>query len=69
MLFPRRLLMHSIGLGGFYYSVAAFEAPEDPSLRMSGKIQVRWSEGQHPKFHPADEFQKPLDPWEPRRDS
>ena len=66
--FPQRLLVHSIGLGGFYYSVVALEAVEDSSHMKTGLQQVRWSDQHHPRFQPADEFQIPLVPWEPRRD-
>ena len=66
---PSRVLVHSIGLGGFYYSVGAFETAEAPGKGMqSGIIEVRWSTLHHPRFQPADEFQKPLTPWKPRHD-
>ena len=66
---PTRMLTHSIGLGGFYYSVAAFAAiSEATDLNRTGMFQVQWSKTRHPLFQPADEFQKPLQPWEPRQD-
>ncbi|MCA9727518.1 MAG: beta-ketoacyl-[acyl-carrier-protein] synthase family protein [Candidatus Eisenbacteria bacterium] len=65
---PTRALVHSIGLGGFYYSAAALEAVEDEAAMQTGMVQVRWSEQHHPRFQPAEEFQRPLVPWNPRRD-
>jgi 3-oxoacyl-[acyl-carrier-protein] synthase II len=65
---PRRVLVHSIGLGGFYYSAAAFEAVPGPA-RQTGTLRVRWSEGHNPKFLPADDYQRRLTPWEPRGDA
>ncbi len=65
---PERVLVHSIGLGGFYYSAAAFEAVEDSGSMQTGAISVKWSDEKHPIFQPTEEFQKPLTPWEPRRD-
>ena len=63
-----KVLVHSIGLGGFYYSVAAFEKPPD-AAGMTGLIKVAWSkDGGESKFHPSEEFQKPLVPWSPRED-
>jgi hypothetical protein len=62
-----RVLMHAIGLGGFYYSAAAFEQPPG-SRRQTGLMQVKWSEEHNPKFAPAEEYQKPLTPWAPRQD-
>ena len=67
-LFPSRVLTHSIGLGGFYYSVGAFEAPAAADDQATGFHQVKWSDRQHPRFTPTEEFQKPLVPWQPRRD-
>lgn len=67
LLSPRRVLMHSIGLGGFYYSAAAFER-ESAAVELgtlTGRSQVRWSPGHHPRFPIAQEFSKPLSPWEP----
>jgi 3-oxoacyl-[acyl-carrier-protein] synthase II len=64
---PQRVLVHSIGLGGFYYSAAAFEAVPDDALHKTGFLQVRWSEGAGLRFHPEEEFQKPLEPWSPRQ--
>lgn len=66
--FPQRVLVHSIGLGGFYYAAAAFEAVEDSAAMETGKFQVKWSEDSHAVFRPADEFQRPLSPWTPRAD-
>lgn len=63
-----RVLVHSIGLGGFYYSAAAFEQPFD-DWTLTGLQQVRWSGGHNPRFAPAEEFTRPLTPWEPRRDA
>ncbi len=62
-----RVLVHSIGLGGFYYSAAAFEDGgwgDDENL--TGNLQVRWSEAHHPRHLPAPEFQEPLKPWRGR---
>lgn len=64
---PQRVLMHSIGLGGFYYSAAAFEGVT-ADAGQTGMFQVKWSELQNAKFQPAEEFQRPLKPWRPRRD-
>lgn len=64
----RRVLMHAIGLGGFYYSAAAFEQPP-VERRQTGLIQVKWSEEHNPKFAPAEKYLKPLTPWEPRSDA
>lgn len=61
-----RVLVHAIGLGGFYYSAAAFE--REPEARSTGFLQVKWSDAHNPKFAPADDFQRPLIPWEPRSD-
>lgn len=66
--FPQRCLVHSIGLGGFYYSVGAFEAVDDAGEMQTGELQVRWSEDGHPIFKPRAEFERPLTPWGPRRD-
>jgi 3-oxoacyl-[acyl-carrier-protein] synthase II len=64
---PRRVLVHSIGLGGFYYSAAAFE--HTPTVAgNTGLLRVQWSEGHNQKFAPAEEFTRPLVPWEPRQD-
>ncbi len=67
-LWPRTALVHSIGLGGFYYSVGAFETTRDDDAAVTGIHQVKWSELQHKRFKPADEFQKMLEPWEARSD-
>lgn len=66
-VFPQRVLVHAIGLGGFYYSAAAFEAVQDDASNVTGLLQVRWSQGANPRFLPVEEFQKPLLPWEPRQ--
>jgi 3-oxoacyl-[acyl-carrier-protein] synthase II len=63
-----RVLVHAIGLGGFYYSAAAFEGPRQ-ERRQTGFRQVKWSEDHNPKFAPAEEYTRPLVPWEPRRDA
>lgn len=66
---PRSVLLHAIGLGGFYYSVAALTAPADSgSARTTGRLRVQWSAGAHPRFKPSPEFDKPLAPWRPRQD-
>ena len=62
---PQRVLVHSIGLGGFYYSAAAFEA-EGEGLGKTGLHQVVWSHDAPGRFQPAGEFRKPLKPWSPR---
>jgi 3-oxoacyl-[acyl-carrier-protein] synthase II len=64
-----RGLVHSIGLGGFYYSAAAFEAVQPSSPARTGHLQVRWSDDHNRKFLPADEFTKPLIPWQARQDT
>lgn len=63
---PSRVVMHSIGLGGFYYSAAAFEAVPDVALYQTGLMKVQWSELHNPKYLPREEFQRPLTPWRPR---
>jgi 3-oxoacyl-[acyl-carrier-protein] synthase II len=65
---PERVLVHAIGLGGFYYSAAAFEGEPATVGGHTGLMRVKWSEGHNPKFAPAEEYQKPLTPWEPRGD-
>ncbi|MGH7717599.1 MAG: beta-ketoacyl-[acyl-carrier-protein] synthase family protein [Gemmatimonadaceae bacterium] len=65
---PERVLVHSIGLGGFYYSAAAFEGEPD-ARGQTGLMRVRWSEGHNPKFAPAEEYTRPLTPWAPRQDA
>jgi len=64
----RRLLVHSIGLGGFYYSAAALEGEAEPDLSKTGLFQVVWSKDIDPRFKPAEDFQKPLEPWSPREE-
>ncbi len=66
---PRRVLVHSIGLGGFYYSAAAIERMPDDVGEVTGVHQVVWSEGATSRFAPASDFQKPLTPWRPRQDA
>ena len=66
---PQHVLVHSIGLGGFYYSAAAFEAAEPMESRHTGLHTVRWSDGHNPRFLPADEYTRPLNPWEARHDA
>ncbi len=65
---PARAIVHSIGLGGFYYSVAAFSVPPSDESAVTGELTVRWSAGATSRFKPAEDFQKPLTPWKPRRD-
>jgi len=65
---PERVLIHSIGLGGFYYSAAALEVNEDDADAHTGVHTVQWSDEAHPKFQPAPEFRETLEPWEPRAD-
>jgi hypothetical protein len=65
---PQRVLVHAIGLGGFYYSAAAFEAPNAQggfNENLSGMIRVGWSRSAHPRYKPTELFQKPLVPWRP----
>jgi len=61
------VLVHSIGLGGFYYSGAVFAGVDDELMR-TGLLQVRWSEQEHPRFQPSPAFDQPLRPWAPRAD-
>ncbi len=62
-----RALVHAIGIGGMYYSAAAFEKPglaagaEDGT--MTGMLRVGWSRAAHPRYKPTEEFQAPLKPW------
>jgi 3-oxoacyl-[acyl-carrier-protein] synthase II len=63
---PRRVLVHAIGLGGFYYSVAAFADVPEAITNVSGVLRVRWSPSAGPRFVPVQELQKPLTPWKPR---
>ncbi len=65
----QRVLVHSIGLGGFYYSAAAFEQVRTFDARQSGMLTVKWSDGHNPRFLPADEYTRPLAPWEARHDA
>jgi 3-oxoacyl-(acyl-carrier-protein) synthase len=72
---PSRVLVHAIGLGGFYYSAAAFEAPELTQLQsgaawqnLSGVLRVTWSMRAHPRYKPTEMFQKPLVPWRSTED-
>lgn len=64
-----RVLVHSIGLGGFYYSVGAFARFEGFDSTASGTFQVAWSKGAHARFTPTAEYQRPLVPWRPRQDA
>jgi 3-oxoacyl-[acyl-carrier-protein] synthase II len=64
--FPERVITHSIGLGGFYYSAAAFGAVPSDDTGMTGAMQVRWSADANRRFLPQMEFQRPLEPWSPR---
>jgi hypothetical protein len=66
---PAHALVHSIGLGGFYYSVGAFTATDVAFGTQTGLHKVRWSAAGHPIFRPQSEFERPLAPWTPRRDS
>ena len=61
-----RVLVHAIGLGGFYYSVGAFAAVGGDAADATGLHRVVWSQDGSPRFEPAEEFQKPLAPWHPR---
>jgi hypothetical protein len=63
-----RVLLHSIGLGGFFYSAGAFVRVEGFDSAASGMIRVAWSRGAHPRFVPAGEYQRPITPWRPRQD-
>ncbi len=70
---PDRVLVHAIGLGGFYYSVAGFEEPEveewqDLPAAQTGQGREVWSVKGHPRCRPTDRFREPLSPWRPRRD-
>jgi 3-oxoacyl-[acyl-carrier-protein] synthase II len=65
---PRRVLVHSIGLGGFYYSAAAFE-PAPEAGNMTGMMRVQWSDEHNPRFLPTEEYTRPLSPWAPRQDA
>jgi hypothetical protein len=62
------VLLHAIGLGGFYSSAAALAAVNEVESERTGIHTVQWSEGGHPRFTPAAEFQRPLTPWRPRSD-
>jgi 3-oxoacyl-[acyl-carrier-protein] synthase II len=66
---PGPVVVHCIGLGGFYYSAAVFSPHGEQDMLKTGILQVQWSKEHHPRFQPAGEFQKPLTPWSPRRDS
>ena len=65
---PRNAVVHSIGLGGFYYSIGAFTGTPVSSPTQTGVARVKWSATGHPIFRPANEFERPLTPWSPRRD-
>ena len=45
-------LVHSIGLGGFYYSVGAFKCVETPAAMQTGMAKVKWSAAGHRIFDP-----------------
>jgi 3-oxoacyl-[acyl-carrier-protein] synthase II len=62
---PESVVVHSIGLGGFYYSAAAFEAVEQDEDVTTGQGQVVWSAKGHPRFRPTESFRKPLEPMRP----
>lgn len=62
---PERVLVHAIGLGGFYYSAAGFEAVDDESAE-TGQGQVVWSARGHPRFRPGERYRRALEPWRPR---
>lgn len=60
----QKVLVHSIGLGGFYYSAAAFERGDwGGEANVTGLGNVEWSAAHHPKHLPAPEFQEPIEPW------
>lgn len=59
----QRVLVHAIGLGGFYYSALALEAI--PESAATGTGQVVWSRDGHPHFRPLEPYQRPLEPWAP----
>jgi 3-oxoacyl-[acyl-carrier-protein] synthase II len=65
---PKRVLVHAIGLGGFYYSVGAFAAVPEAITNASGTFTVRWSPATAGRFIPVQEYQRPLTPWKPRGD-
>ena len=69
---PERVLVHAIGLGGFYYSVAGFAEPDEVAgggpAPQTGAGRVVWSAKGHPRFRPAERYRQPLQPWRPRRD-
>ncbi len=65
----KRVLVHSIGLGGFYYSAAAFERGSwDMEQNLTGLGVVQWSNRHHPRHLPTPEYQEPLEPWKTRGD-
>jgi len=45
-----------------------FQAFHEDDMDHTGMAQVQWSDTQHPKFKPSEEFLKPLEPWKPRSD-
>jgi 3-oxoacyl-[acyl-carrier-protein] synthase II len=61
-----RVLVNAIGLGGFYYSVGAFEACESSAASASGVVRSNWSAQHAPRFQPTEEFHAPIEPWAPR---
>jgi 3-oxoacyl-[acyl-carrier-protein] synthase II len=68
MVAPKHALVHSIGLGGFYYSVGAFKSLETAAAARTGMATVKWSATGHRIFRPANEFERPLTPWTARQD-
>ena len=64
----RRVLVHSIGLGGFYYSAAAFEASSRATGRKTGNKQVRWSDTTV-RIPSCGGVQPAAHAWEPRQDT
>ena len=55
---PKRVLTHAIGLGGFYYSCAAFAAPPPFDPAMTGEAHVKWSAGGHQRYKPTERFSR-----------
>jgi 3-oxoacyl-(acyl-carrier-protein) synthase len=65
---PERVLVHSIGLGGFYYSCAVFGHAGAGAVpaEQTGILEVRWSREPGGRFKPSEPFTRPLVPWKPR---
>lgn len=60
----KRVLVHSIGLGGFYYSAAALEQGDwSGEANLTGIARVQWSDDHHPRHLPTPDYQEPLEPW------